>query len=172
MNRSAILQFFSFFFYLLVQVLILKNVVLFNTAFCFLYIVFLLSLPVDFNPLLLMLVGFLLGIGIDTFYDSLGVHAFAMVVVAYLRNYWLAVITPQSGYEAGTQPVLETNGFQWFLVYSIPMIFIHHFTLFYLEASSFAMFWFTFLKVLASVFFTLIVILLLHYTFRGNQRRI
>jgi hypothetical protein len=154
-----------------VQVLILKNVILFNVAFCFLYIVFLLSLPVDVNPLLLMLVGFILGIGIDSFYDSLGVHAFSLVIVAYLRNYWLAFITPQSGYEAGTLPVLETNGFQWYLVYSLPLIFIHHFTLFYLEASSFAMFWFTFLKVIASVFFTLTVILILQFTFSGKQQR-
>ncbi len=171
MNRSVIIQFISFFFYLLFQVLVLKNLVLFNVAFCFLYIVFLLSLPIDINPLLLMVIGFLLGISIDTFYDSLGLHAFAMVLVAYLRNYWIAAITPQGGYDSGTLPVLDTNGIQWFLVYTIPLIFVHHFVLFFWEAAGFTNFWFTFLKVISSVMFTLMVILILQFTF-GNRRRI
>ena len=38
MSRINIIQVISFFIYLLYQVLILKNIVLFNTAFCFLYV--------------------------------------------------------------------------------------------------------------------------------------
>jgi rod shape-determining protein MreD len=170
MNRSIISTVASFFFYVLVQVLILKNIALFNVAFCFVYVAFLLALPVNTNQLLLMLIGFILGIGIDTFYDSLGVHAFAMVLIAYLRNYWLAAITPQSGYDGNTIPVLETNGIQWFLVYSIPLIFIHHFVLFYLEATTFSKFWNTFLKVFSSTIFTLIIILIIQSIPSNNKR--
>jgi hypothetical protein len=160
MNRSIIANVFSFIFYLLVQVLILKNLALFNVAFCFLYVLFLLALPVATNSLLLMAIAFLMGIGIDTFYDSLGLHAFAMVLIAYLRNYWLAIITPQTGYDTETSPLLETNGVQWFLVYATPLIFLHHFALFFLEAASFNLFWNTLLKVLSSTLFTLIAILI------------
>ncbi len=170
MNRSIISSVVSFFFYVLVQVLILKNIALFNVAFCFIYVVFLLSLPVNTNHLLLMLIGFILGISIDTFYDSLGVHAFAMVLIAYLRNYWLATITPQSGYDGNAIPVLETNGIQWYLVYSIPLIFIHHFVLFYFEATTFSMFWNTFLKVFSSTLFTLIIILIIQSIPSNNKR--
>jgi hypothetical protein len=35
MSRSGIIQVVLFFVYLLVQVLLLRNLVLFNTAFCF-----------------------------------------------------------------------------------------------------------------------------------------
>ena len=45
MSRVNILQIISFFIYLVYQVLILKNIVLFNAAFCFLYIAYLLLLP-------------------------------------------------------------------------------------------------------------------------------
>jgi cell shape-determining protein MreD len=118
-----------------------------------------------------MMIGFLLGISIDIFYDSLGLHAFSMVLVAYLRNYWLAVITPQGGYDAGTLPVLEANGIKWFLLYTIPLIFIHHFVLFFWEVAGFRNFWFTFLKIISSMMFTLVVILILQFTF-GSRRRI
>lgn len=171
MNRSIIVHLFSFIFYTLVQVLILKNLALFNLAFCFVYLLFLFSLPVDTNPLLLMAMAFLMGIVIDTFYDSLGLHASTMVLIAYLRNPWLSIITPQSGYEVGASPVLRSNGIQWFLVYAIPLIFLHHFVLFYLEASSFKMFWHTFFKVLFSTLFTLIAILIVQFM-SGSRKRI
>jgi hypothetical protein len=171
MNRSIIVHLFSFVFYTLVQALILKNLAIFNLAFCFLYVLFLLSLPVDTNPLLLMVIAFLMGIVIDTFYDSLGLHASTMVLIAYLRNPWLALITPQSGYEVGAAPSLRYNGIQWFLVYSIPLIFLHHFVLFYVEASSFNMFLHTFFKVILSTLFTLIAILIVQFM-SGSRARI
>lgn len=171
MIRSGLVQFFLFFIYALVQVLLLKNVVLFNTAFCFLYVAFILLLPIETNNLLLMLAGFLLGFTIDIFYDSLGLHAFSLVLVGYVRNYWLATITPQSGYDSGVEPTLSDNGLQWFLVYTIPLIFIHHFTLFFVEATGFSMFWFTMLKIITSLLFTLTVVLILQYVSLDRKRR-
>ncbi len=171
MIRSGLVQFFLFFIYALVQVLLLKNVVLFNTAFCLLYVAFILLLPIETNNLLLMLAGFLLGFTIDIFYDSLGLHAFSLVLVGYVRNFWLATITPQSGYDSGVEPTLSDNGLQWFLVYSIPLIFIHHFTLFFVEAAGFSMFWFTMLKIITSLLFTLTVVLILQYVGLDRRRR-
>lgn len=171
MSRSGIIHFILFFIYAFAQVLLLKNLVLFNSAFCFLYIAFILLLPVETNNLILMLIGFLLGFTIDIFYDSLGLHAFTTVIIAYLRNYWLATITPQGGYDSGAMPNLGNNGLQWFLVYTVPMIFLHHSILFFIEATGFSMFWFTMLKIVASLMFTMTVMLLLQYL-SPSQRRI
>ncbi len=38
-------------------------------------------------------VAFFLGFFVDIFYDSLGLHALSLVLVAYVRNYWLGTIT-------------------------------------------------------------------------------
>jgi hypothetical protein len=170
MTRSGVLQFLSFFLYLIVQVMLLKNLVLFNTSFCFLYVVFILLLPIETNGLVLMLIGFLLGFFIDVFYDSLGLHAATLVLIAYLRNYWLSVITPQGGYDSGTGPTLAMNGLQWFLVYSLPLVFIHHLVLFFVEASGFSMFWYTMQKVITSLIFTMTVIVLLQYLLPSRKR--
>jgi len=169
MSRSVIFHFFSFFIYLMVQVLLFKSFILFNTAFCFIYVAFILFLPIEINTLALMFIGFSLGIMVDIFYDSLGLHAFTMVLIAYLRNYWLSVISPQGGYDTGTGPTLAVNGVQWFLVYTVPMIFLHHVVLFFLEAGGFVVFWYTMLKVIASLLFTMTVILLIQYI--STERR-
>ncbi|MEJ0055498.1 MAG: hypothetical protein WDN75_07500 [Bacteroidota bacterium] len=82
-----------FVLYLLVQVMLFKQVILFNTSFCFLYVAFILLLPIETNSLVLMGVAFFLGFFVDIFYDSLGLHALSLVLVAYVRNYWLGTIT-------------------------------------------------------------------------------
>lgn len=167
MNRVGVFNVVYFFLYVIAQVLLFKRLVLFNTSFCFLYVAFILLLPVETNNLLLMVLAFVLGFTIDIFYDSLGIHALAMVTVAYLRNYWLGSITPQGGYDAGSSPAL-TNGIQWFLVYSVPLVFVHLALLFFIEAGGFGLFWFTMLKIMASLVFTLSVMLMLQF-FNGPR---
>lgn len=163
MNRAGIFNIVYFFLYVIAQVLLFKRLILFDgTSFCFLYVAFILLLPVETNNLLLMLVGFVLGFTIDIFYDSLGIHALALVTVSYLRNYWLSTITPQGGYDANTSPALA-NGVQWFLVYTVPMVFVHLALLFFIEAGGFGMFWFTMLKIMASLVFTVGVMLMLQF---------
>jgi hypothetical protein len=170
MIRGGILQIVLFFVYLILQVVLLKNLVLFNTSFCFLYVAFILLLPVEMSNLLLMLIAFLLGISVDIFYNSLGLHTIALVLLAYLRNYWLATITPQGGYDIGTPPTLAANGLQWFLVYTLPLVFVHHLVLFFVEASGFTLFWYTMLKAVSSLLFTMVVMLLLQYLSLDRRR--
>ncbi|HTE31615.1 MAG TPA: hypothetical protein VK666_14635 [Chryseolinea sp.] len=171
MSRLSILQIISFFIYLLYQVLILQNVVLFHTAFCFLYIAYLLLLPVETNPLTLMGIGFIMGLAVDMFYDSVGLHAFACIMIMYLRNYWLNNLTPQGGYDSGDSPSLSLNGLQWFTVYAAPLVLIHHAALFFAEAGGFSMFWFTLWKIITSTLFTLLVILIAQFLFPSRRLR-
>lgn len=171
MSRSGLWHFVSFFIYLLVQVVLMKNLVLFDTGFCFVYVAYLLFLPIETNPLVLMGVGFGLGFMVDVFYDSLGLHASTMVFIGYIRNYWLARITPQGGYEGGSDPTLAMNGLQWFIVYTFPLIFLHHLALFFLEAWSFHLLGYTLLKVFVSTIFTFTIILLFQYL-RPERRRL
>jgi hypothetical protein len=170
MSRINIFHIISFFVFLLYQVLILQNVVLFHTAFCYLYVLYLLLLPVDSNPLVLMIIGFAMGFIVDLFYESLGLHAFACVMMMYMRNYWLNSITPQGGYDNNSVPSLALSGVQWFLVYITPLIFTHHALLFYIEAGGFGMFWFTLWKVITSTLFTTLVILIAQFLFPSRRR--
>src|SRR5438132_9721492 len=112
MTRNLILYLIAFILYVLAQAFF-KNLVLFNTGFCFLYVAFVLLLPIETSKLTLMSVGFVMGFVIDIFYNSLGLHALTMVFTAYVRNYWLGIITPQGGYDAGAVPDLKSNGVQW-----------------------------------------------------------
>lgn len=169
MNRSGIIQVISFFLHLAFQLVILKNAALFHSAFCFIYVAYLLLLPVETNPLFLMLLGFVMGFVVDMFYDSLGLHALSSVLIMYLRNYWLARLTPQGGYDNSAIPGIA-NGMQWFLVYTVPLILVHHSVLFFTEVGGFHYFGFTTLKIILSTLFTTLVMLIVQYLFPSGKR--
>lgn len=169
-NRNAVIQIFYFLIYLGLQILLAKNMVLFDKAFCYVYIAFLLLLPFETGPLLLMIIGFFTGITVDIFYDSFGIHAAASVLIMYLRPYWKNLITPRGGYELGMEPTLKLMKFEWFTTYAIPLILIHHLMLFFIEAGGLHMFFFTITKVLFSTIFTFITIVIIQYLFYTSKR--
>ncbi len=171
-NQNAIVQVFTFFLYLLLQVLLVRNLVLFDVAFSYIYVAFLLLLPFETGKLTLMLLGFGTGIVLDIFYDTLGIHAAACVVMMYLRPYWVHLNTPRGGYEVGTGPVLKLLGMEWFARYAFALIFIHHLVLFFLEASGFQLFWLTLGKAFFSAIFTFVLLVLLQYLFYSPRRSI
>lgn len=164
-NRTIISVVISFILYLLAQALVLKNFVLFNTTFCFLYVAFVLLLSLETGPILLMVIAFFTGLSVDIFYDTPGINAAASVLIAFLRPHWLNMITPRGGYEEISVPSIRNVDVIWFSIYSLPLIFIHHFALFYLESGGFSLFFFTLLKVITSTILTFLMIILTQYLF-------
>ncbi|MGK7392163.1 MAG: Rod shape-determining protein MreD [Candidatus Cyclobacteriaceae bacterium M2_1C_046] len=171
MVTSAIIrQFITFLLYILAQVWFFRNLVLFDSAFCLMYIGFLLLLPLEIGTITLMLIGFFTGLAVDTFYDSLGIHAAACVLIVYIRNRWANMITPQGGYDIGAVPDIYLQGLQWFTIYSLPLIFLHHLAVFFIEASGVTLFGYTISKVLLSTFYTFLVLVLIQYLFYQKKR--
>jgi hypothetical protein len=171
-SRNSIIQLFYFVLYIGLQIIFVQNMVLFDVAFCFLYIGFLLLIPFETGPLLLLLVGAATGVVVDIFYDSLGIHMAASVLIMYLRPHWIKLITPRGGYEIGMEPTLKLMKFEWFATYSLPLIFVHHLALFYIEAGGFGMFFFTLIKVLSSTLFTFATLVIIQYLFYSSRRSI
>ena len=74
-----------FLLYLTLQILLARNIVLFDYGFCFLYIACILLLPNETSLTWLLIIAFLTGVVVDTFYNTLGMHAAATVLMAYVR---------------------------------------------------------------------------------------
>lgn len=162
----------SFVLYLLLQVTIVRNMVLFDVAFCYVYVAFLLLFPFEIRPVPLMIIGFICGLLIDIFYDTLGMHAAGCVLIAFLRPYWAKAVPPRGGYEMGMKPTIKVMGFIWFLIFTLPLIFIHHFVLFFVEVGGLHLLGFTIVKVISSTMLTFLVIVILQYLFYRSSRRL
>jgi hypothetical protein len=170
MSRSFLTHSFQFVIFLGLQILLLRNLVLFDTAFCYLYIGFLLFLPIQMPKVMLLLLAFFSGITVDIFYDTIGINAAAAVLLAFLRPYVLLVLTPRDDYEKSDSVNVHVMGWRWFLVYSLFLIFMHHLALFFLELGSFREVGFTLVKILVSTIFTFLVLVIIQLLFFSSRR--
>tara|TARA_B100000886_G_scaffold208140_1_gene143995 strand:+ start:127 stop:483 length:357 start_codon:yes stop_codon:yes gene_type:complete len=79
------------------------------------------------------------GLTIDAFQNSMGMHAFACVLITYLRTPLLQRLVPQI--KNKTQTTIEFSikefGIQVCIIYTTLLVFIHHFILFSIEAFRF-----------------------------------
>jgi len=130
----------SFFVLLLIQVTVLNNIHLGGYINPFIYVMFILMLPVRIPGPLLLVLAFVLGLVIDMFTNSVGMHAAASVFMAYARPTVLKFIAPRDGYETESAPSVREFGFNWFAIYAIILVFLHHLMLFYIEVSGFPSF--------------------------------
>jgi hypothetical protein len=170
-KKSEVILIISFFGYLFLYIFLFRNIALYNKAFCFIYLAFLLSIPIDSNRILALFVGLVTGLVIDIFNDSLGIHMAASIMMMYARYYFIRWLTPQGGYDGNALPSVTSMGLQWYLTYSVPLILIHQLCLFFIEAGGGSLFFFTLSKVLLSTLFTLFVIILLQYLFSSTAKR-
>ncbi len=153
-----------FVFLVLLQGLILNDVIVWQgMAMPYLYLLFLLMLPIETPRWLELLLGLVLGLSIDMFTNTFGIHASACVFLAFLRPVFLSAIAPRDGYEFGQRPSIQDLGISWFLKYAAVLIFAHHFWLFYVEMYSLRSFFTTLLRVVMSSSFTLILVLISQY---------
>ncbi len=143
----------------LFQGLILNNVEFGGYVVPFLYVIFILALPFETPSWLVLILGFLLGISIDSFSSTMGMHTAATVVMAFCRAYLLKLIAPRGGYEFNTKPNVQYMGLAWYLLYAFILVLFHHMFLFYVESFKITQFFYTFGRALASSAFTLVLIL-------------
>lgn len=162
---------FRFIVLVLVQVLIIKNIELGRFINPFIYVLFLIILPFETPKWAILFISFILGITIDMFYDTAGMHAAACVVLGYIRPGILKLFSPRDGYESGTQPTIQYLGVPWFLSYSAILIVSHHLVLFFLEIFRFSEFFSTFFRAIFSSLATLILIVVIQYLFNRKKEQ-
>jgi len=161
---------FNFIFFTIIQLLVLNNIQLNGFVNPYLYVIFILTLPFDIPGWLLLVLGFTLGMVIDVFSDTPGMHASATVLMCFLRPYVLRIIAPRDDYQLGTLPTMNYYGASWFLRYAIILVFAHHLFLFFVEVFSVTHFFSTFLRVITSTFFTIILILIAQLFSKGKKQ--
>ena len=160
-----------FLFLVLLQGLILNDVnLLQGLSIPYLYIPYLFVLPIETPRWFELLLGLLLGLAMDAFTNTLGIHASACVFLAFLRPVYLKAIAPRDGYEFGQSASIADFGLSWYLKYASVLIFAHHFWLFYVEIYSVKGFFTTLLRVILSSAFTLVLVVLSQYLIFSGKR--
>jgi hypothetical protein len=143
----------------LVQVLIFNQVQFSGFFNPYVYLLFIILLPLSAPRYLVLILAFLIGLIIDIFSNSLGVHSAATVFAAYARPLVIRVISNRED-DKNDYPGLHQNKLIWFVNYVLIMVLLHHSVLFYLEVYTFANFFITLYRVILSSLFSIIIIVL------------
>ena len=169
MNNINVKNAWRFLFLLLLQVAVFKQLNAqwaYSTYFhIFIYPIFLLLLPFRYSKIVLLLLAFGMGISVDVFYNTIGIHASACVFTAFVRPTILSIVKPQSDYDVLQSPNASEYGFVWFLRYASIMLFLHLFFYFSVEAFTFVYIGQIFLKTLGSFLISILFVILYKFIF-------
>lgn len=168
MNSALILNIIRFALLVAVQVVVFNNIDLFGFINPFPYILFILLYPVNANRAGLLIASFLLGLSIDYFTNSGGVHATASLVLAYLRPSFFKFAFGLS-YEYQTIKINDRLSPERFSFIFISIV-THHLVLFLLEFFKFAFILEALWRTLLSTIFTLIVSIIIIYLLKPSKR--
>ncbi|QQX77034.1 MULTISPECIES: rod shape-determining protein MreD [Aequorivita] len=156
-NSDILINIVRFVLLVFLQVLLLNNVNLAGYINPYLYILFILLYPLDGNKGLLIFLSFLLGLSIDIFEDSGGVHAAACAFIAYIRPVVLKYSFGVS-YEYNSVKIKKADPMER-LTYIASLVFMHHFVMFSLEIFSFKHILLLLKSTFFSALFTIIVVM-------------
>jgi hypothetical protein len=168
MNSALLGNITRFILLLAAQILIFNRIDLFGFINPFPYILFIILYPVNGNKSGLLAASFLLGLLMDMFWNSGGVHAAACLVLAYYRP---AIFKFSFGlsYEYQTvrlNDVVTPERFSFLLI----SIVLHHFALFVLEVFKVSFLWDILVRTVLSTIFTIITCIIIIYIIKPSKR--
>ena len=162
---------FRYLFLVLLQVLVLNHIQWSGFINPYVYILFILLLPYETPKWLLLVSALCIGLTIDMFNNTSGMHAAATVMLAFARPRILQLIAPRDGYESETKLTSHAMGLKWFITYVSISVLLHHMVYFYIEVFRFSEFFFTFFKAIFNSIITILLIILGQFIFSKRSKK-
>ena len=159
MNKSVFSYIFMFVVLVLLQALLMNHIVLFDSAVCFIFIYFLIKLPINLSPNLMLTLGFLLGLSVDILSDTPGLNALCCTIAASLKRPVFFAYEQHDDQKRNVSPSIGTMGFFNFSKYIFSMAAIYCLLSFFVEFINFSDIVGILIKAGASTVFTFFVML-------------
>lgn len=132
MTADTLKQAGLFLLFLVAQVLVLGRIHLFNVATPLLYVYFVTMSPRNYPKWALLLWGFGMGLAVDIFYNTPGLAAASMTLIAVLQPYFLEAFVPRDSADNLT-PSMQTLGPNKFATYQVLMVLLYCMVFYTLE---------------------------------------
>lgn len=169
MNRKLVGNIVRFILLAFAQIFIFNKIQLSGFINPQVYILFILMLPFEISGFWLLCFSFMMGISVDFFQHTPGMHTAASVTLAFLRPGVIRLVGKKDDVEPWQYPNIRDSGTLWFLMYTLILVFLHHLFLFYLELFRFSELLQTFLKVLINTALTTLIIMMIQFLFFSRK---
>jgi len=142
----------------LFQGLVMNNINIFGLMTPFVYIYVVIKMPVDMNRIIDVVVAFLLGLTIDMFSNTYGIHAAATTLMGFVRRPLSERFLDLRDVPDGSIPSYNLFGYARFMRYTFILASLHTVTLFLVEAFSFDLPLWTLYRTVSSILLTCLLI--------------
>lgn len=143
---------------MVLQVLLFNQLQLWGVCHPYIYVLCLLMMPITLPHSMDMLIGAVVGLIMDIFCNSLGIHTAACILLMFIRPYLLGVIVNDKD-RLNEQISLRAVGMEVFAKYVVILVLLHHMTVFLLAAWSWTHIGFVLLETLVSGIITISLII-------------
>ena len=143
---------------MLLQVLLFDQLQLLGVCHPYIYILCLLMMPITLPHSLDMVIGAIIGLIMDVFCNSLGIHTASCILLMFIRPYLLGGFVNDKD-RLNEQISLRAIGTEAMLKYVVTLVIIHHLTVFALAAWSWHHIGFVLLETIVSSFVTILIIM-------------
>ncbi|WLD22825.1 rod shape-determining protein MreD [Flavobacterium dauae] len=168
MNNTTVLNTLRFIVLVFFQVTVFNNIHFFGYITPYPYILFILLYPLNVNRHLFLIFSFLLGLVLDIFNNSGGVHTTACITLAYVRQ---SLLKMSFGYSYEFHMMRITDKISKELVtYVITSVLIHHTVLIVLEIFNINFVWEIILRIITSSIFSILLIFLIIGLIKSPRR--
>lgn len=134
MSKTVLNYILKFVLLVLAQAVIFNNIVLFNVAVAFVFIYLIVSMPVSWNTNVSLTIGFLAGLTVDIFSDTLGYNALSCTVLTFVRKPVFHLYKQDEEDLGGLKPCITTMGTAPYLKYLLTMVAIYCICFFLVES--------------------------------------
>jgi rod shape-determining protein MreD len=153
----------------LVQALVLNHIHFLRLVTPFLYIYFIIKLPVGYSSVQITFLSFLLGLAIDMLSNTSGMHAAACTLAGFTRPYIIRLFMREKLPE-NLYPSYKTFEYGGFVRFTLIIVLFHHLSLFLIESLTLFDPLFLTIRILASVGMTTILICIVE-SFNRESRK-
>ena len=165
MNNGWIKYGLMFVLVVLLQGLVVNNFEMNAYLHPMIYPVMILLLPFRVTTLSTMIFAIVVGLTVDAFSNTFGLHASSTLLIGYMRPIILRYIKPRDDYSDNLLPTFHDMGFSWYLIYGSIILFIHHFWFFSFEVFRIDLIFTILIKTIFSMIFSFGLILIFQYIF-------
>ena len=142
----------------LLQVLIFNNIYFFRMATPFVYLYFIVKLPVGMSRVKVVFFSFLIGLVIDLFGNTPGMHAAACTLAGFVRHPLIQFFMGKDLPE-GITPSFRTFTYGGYFRYVLSLVFVQCAVLFFIESLTLFDPLFLLIRLVASVVLTVILLM-------------
>ncbi|MBE6317986.1 MAG: rod shape-determining protein MreD [Bacteroidales bacterium] len=159
MSKNGINLIILFLILIITQVIICNNICLFNVAVPIIFIYLIIRLPMTLNINYVLTISFIMGLIIDIFSNTQGMHALSCTIIAFVRKPLLKLYIPREEDITDGDVSIKSIGFASYFKYLLSIILIYCTCVFVVESFSLFNIYRLITQIISSSVISLIIIL-------------